>query len=443
MYILENKYNRLFKKPKVEAGSLPITLEYISEQIVALGLLRISDDSICNFVNLPLLNGKKNFSFSKREVFDEALLKKTYQIISENLTIEERKNEQASINNKIEYLKSQILKYTQVPEGYEIKLARIIAQSAHPAILFNILQDGVKIFVSFSHSISDLLDIQNWQKSRSNSGMQSTGYEEVAIYISCAGNPFLTPEKNAENSEYQSDYSGDGFAALARMMIVAAQEIGHYADIKKQPIYGERFSLNVRNNYANDDCNKARNLDLENILKIKAKLKKAGIEKLFELEKRVEVQAKYRKFSISLLFLRFYKMIFASIFKTICDAKGLYFYRHIKNHKILAAEIAECVADYQFNLAPKADVYRNQNPNIEQGIACAEALARVPQQEIKWGVDINKFFIPKMHNFYYKNLVPASINYYEKSTGKKFYINNKMPYVPIYKKILNAIKSLE
>lgn len=30
-------------------------------------------------------------------------------------------------------------------------------------------------------------------------------------------------------------------------------------------------------------------------------------------------------------------------------------------------------------------LYKNKNPEIEEAIACIEALARVPQQAIKWG----------------------------------------------------------
>lgn len=426
MYILENKYNRIFELPKLGAGELAITLEEIVNKIVELGLIRISDDYVCNFVNLPLLNGRKNFSFSSAEIFDNNLSKQTYKIIAENLTLEEQKNPQKSINIKLDYLNKQIKKYTAPPKDYEIKIARILAQSAHPAVLLNLIYDRAKIFVSFSHSISDLLNVQNWQSYGSNSGMQSTSYEEIAIYISCAGNPFI---KENENN------TGDGFNALARLMIVGAQEIGHYADIKKLPVYGTRFSMDVRNNKPNNACNQARLKDLNNIKSIRANLEKCGLKKLYNLENRIEVQSKFRKFSISLFCLKIFAFFYRIYFETKCDSKKIYFYKFIKSKK-LANEIVECISDYLFNLEPQADVYRDKNLEKQAAIACAEAIARVPQQQVKWGEYITKYFMQNMYIYYAENLITEAKKYYEKYSSSKFFINNKKVYVPFYKSIL-------
>ncbi len=69
-------------------------------------------------------------------------------------------------------------------------LARIFVQSAHPIVIRWLLLDKTEIFITYSHNIGDMMDMVNWQKVGGNSGMQSTNGKDVAIFVSCGGNPF-------------------------------------------------------------------------------------------------------------------------------------------------------------------------------------------------------------------------------------------------------------
>jgi hypothetical protein len=434
MYIIENKYDRLFNLPKLDAGELTVTQELLAQTIVRRGLLRISDDAACNFINLPLLNGKKSISFSTREVFNKKFVERTKQRIFNNLTIEESKYAEDAVNAKMTFLRKELRKFISIPHEMEFKIARMFVQAAHPAVISNIINEEVKIFISFSHSISDLLGMQSWQHNSNNSGMQSSSAEDIAIYVSCGGNPFIDPEK--------SEYSGDGFNAMARFMIVAAQEIGHFADINKMQGYGSRFSLNYRSMQADVECNDARNKDIAIVNKIRKKLEKCGLKYLVGLERKVEVQKKYRAFSISVQLMKLYLVIFRNFFRLYCNSRGINIHNYITIKNGLGVDIVECISDYLFNLAPRSDAYRFENKNWETAIACAEALARVPQQEVKWGKDITGYFMPNLQKFYYKKVISAEVKFYEINTGKKFSVNNRRNYIPLYKSLLKKLRKL-
>ena len=62
--------------------------------------------------------------------------------------------------------------------------------------------------------------------------------------------------------------------------------------------------------------------------------------------------------------------------------------------------------DMAFNLAPQADAYQKDNAEHEAAIACAEALARVPQQVIKWGYRATEACYPALYEVYYKQVIP-------------------------------------
>jgi hypothetical protein len=63
--------------------------------------------------------------------------------------------------------------------------------------------------------------------------------------------------------------------------------------------------------------------------------------------------------------------------------------------------------DMFFNLDPQADVYRRKDPKEEEAITCIEALARIPQQVVKWGHPAVNFCTPHLYKLYYSELVPA------------------------------------
>ena len=102
--------------------------------------------------------------------------------------------------------------------------------------------------------------------------------------------------------------------------------------------------------------------------------------------------------------------------------------------------------DMAFNLEPKADVYSNPDKQIEEAIACIEALARVPQQRYKWGESTVKFLTPHLFKIYFDEVIPRCIIDYQNLTGQKFtlyYENMRMIFWPkrIFLKLVRKIRN--
>ena len=50
-------------------------------------------------------------------------------------------------------------------------------------------------------------------------------------------------------------------------------------------------------------------------------------------------------------------------------------------------------------------LFRSPDPQVEEAIAVIEALARVPQQEHKWGREAVAAAWPSLHGFYYATVI--------------------------------------
>jgi len=425
-----NHYDILFKNPETEKEKLYAEEEELAKKLVYSGNLRISNDDRCNFIIYPVQNGKRHLSFSKRELFDDYLLLQIKEILAESLNYNEFVNVEEEVKTIINILQQRINKYTDIQEDFEIKIARLLVQSAHLAVISNLIDDNVKIFVSVQHNISDLLDIRMWQTSRYSQGMQSIDYKGAGIFISMGGNPFYDPKES--NNEY------DGFVARARLMIVAAQEIAHYADIIKDRNSNPlgRFSSRIDMVYPDRECNEYRVKALEKISCVERKLLDMKIKKVFDIERTLKIQRKYKKFSIRVGYYFVIMKLAQAFLKTKMISSGMVFWKMLKEKKFLAEEILTCLGDMKFNMEPKSSAYLNDDKNIEDAIACAEALARIPQQELKWGRGIVKYFCFDLQRFYYKKVVAAEIKRYEYINKKKFELPKTKYKKPILEKML-------
>lgn len=78
------------------------------------------------------------------------------------------------------------------------------------------------------------------------------------------------------------------------------------------------------------------------------------------------------------------------------------------------------IKDMQFNLAPITDVYKDSNPEVEETIACIEALARVPQQVMKWGYLTTMATMQGLYRIYYNEVIPSLITNYELMTQERY-----------------------
>lgn len=431
-------YHIVDKKPILDGCLLAVELEEIASEIVKSGKLRIDANPASNCVRVTIPELFTTFAFSTREIFDEALQKNTHSFIyAEWMRKFNDKNKALKKTQEtIKILHNESSKLVKLDVAVEMKIARIIAQSAHPVVLRLLIIDKVEFFVTYGHSIGDMLDIPTWKSSGDNSGMQSTNGIDSAVFISLGGDPLVKNED--QNATY-----GDGDPAIARMMIIGAQEMGHFSDIKRDKFGRQigRYSANFSATKPDPVVAKGRKDDIAYTKKIRSKLEVIGLPKLIEAEKSYLFFVKVKKRRIAKFFAyslyQFRKLKFSLKLSTI----GLYTIdKFIMKHDKPAQLIDTMIADMLFNLEPKADVYSRQNKTEEEAIACVEALARVPQQVVKWGKNETKLFYPNLYKFYYTEVIPGCIRAYETLAHKKYVNRLSLPRFYLFRQLVVYVK---
>lgn len=423
-----NLYHVIYKMPAFEKEDMFVGLEELAVSLVKSGLLRIDAEPKQNFVRFSMPSRNVHVVFSKRELYDSTLLQKTSTKIRKLLLDDGvRSGLEDRVNLEIEKLKINLKKFVEVDDKLELKVARILVQSAHPVAIQLIILENVEIYISFGHNIGEVMDIASWKQAGSNSGMQSTDGKNVAVFVSCGGDPlnFDEPEENNNQNQEQipkeEKTTGDGIPALARMMGIAGQEIGHYSDIYRDR-YGRqvgRYSADFGGTRANPNVNAARLADLASIESFENIAKTKGLDKLIDIEKKMQFFEHLPK-DVSFYLRTFRYKIYRTIFVSKLKAMKIVPITELKNKRYIGMSLSELISDMAFNLAPVADVYSNPDKNVEIAIACIEALARVPQQANKWGHLNTLFFWRKLYKIYYYQVIPGCIKDYENITGKKF-----------------------
>jgi hypothetical protein len=413
-----------------------VELEDLAEQLVDSGLLRIDADPKQNFTRFSQPTRNVHIVFSKRELYQENLYNRTYKRLHKALKdAGVQANIDKKINEEIEKLKGQLKKHIDVELELEMQLARILVQSAHPVVFLMIILKQVQVFVSYGDNIGDVMDVVSWQQAGSNSGMQSTDGKNVAIFVSCGGDPLLlepvieADKKNSDLQMQEEKIYGDGKPALARMMGIAGQEIGHYSDIKHDNFGRQigRYSANFSGTIANEKVNIARLTDMKNIQSLWNMLKNIGLDKLIDKEKDIQFFRRNPDRSLGYYFRVFMLLIIKNRFIELCRKISFWPIEDLKNKDYLGLSMQEMLSDMMFNLQPVADVYSSDDKNEEIAIACIEALARVPQQVNKWGHKTTLFLWRNLYKFYYYKLIPGCIEDYERMSGKTFtFYPNKM-----------------
>jgi len=406
---------------------MEIEYEHLAVQLIKSGKLRIDTDDCCNFARFTDPAFNISMMVSKEELTDAHLIPETtklFQSLYRNTASDQK------IKSVFDNLKKQIHKLQPVKKEVMEMLARIFVQSAHPIVIRWLLIDKTEVFITYSHNIGDMMDIVNWQRAGSNSGMQSTNGKDVAIFVSCGGNPF------AENNKDYPMY-GSGFAAVARLQIIAAQELGHFADIKRDHRGNQitRHSANFSGTKATDNARIARKKDIERCHNLLQKLMKAGMKKQLDYETKLKFYHANKVKGLKILAINF--MIFIYKIQLISYSKkhNLIFVRKFKTEKYMALMLDAMFKDMQSNLSPKADVYKNKNPEIEEAIACIEALARVPQQVMKWGYLTTKETMHDLYKIYYNEVIPSLITSYDTVTGEHYKRNLSKPTISFWSKI--------
>ena len=394
---------------------MQVEYEELAQALVKSGKFRIDTDYYCNFVRFSDPSLGVNIFLSQEELTNPALLKDSKEHIKKIYKARGRTVSAEKLSSTITDLKRKIGKLLIPNDELKIQLARIFVQSAHPIVIRWLLIDKVEVFITYSNSIGDVMDISNWKKAGSNSGMQSTDGTNVCIYVSCGGDPF------AKNNDANPTY-GDGWAALARLQIIAGQEIGHFADIKRDPLGRQisRHSANFSCTQATPHVKKARRKDIERCNNLTKTLEECGIGKLIQIENKLKFYDKQKVSGTRVWWLKLIAKYYRSQLLSATQKKNLTFVKRFNREKFIGLSLTAMIEDMHSHLSPLADVYKRKDPQAQEAISCVEALARVPQQVNKWGYLTTRATMHDLYKVYYHEVIPSLIENYQYMTKTKY-----------------------
>lgn len=435
-----NIYHIIYKIPALQKEEMLIEYEDLAQALVKSGKLRVDAEPKSNFVRLsePRLN--TNIAFSYEELNDSQLLKRTkeklkniYQKIIPKQLLEQK------TNSVVKTLNNMFIKHIRIDKEELLKLSRLLVQSTHPIVIRWILIEEVEVFISYSNQIGDVMDVATWKYAGSNSGMQSTKGDDITIYVSCGGNPFGTTNSSSPM------YGGDGWPAIARLQIIAAQELGHYADICRN-MHGSRIGRHsVNNSYtkARNNVLLGRRNDLARCYNNLTILQNYGLDQLIKNETQLKFYRKNKIKGLRLQYIKLLSFLSRQKFYFRMKKEELLFTKVYRRERYPGLMLKAMIQDMIFNLEPKADVYKRDDPDEDEAVACIEALARVPQQVIKWGHLTTMAMMYELYEIYYKQVIPSLISSYQSVSGIKYrrsykYINPGIKYK--LKKLLSFFK---
>lgn len=428
-------YHILDKIPPIGEKDMQIEYENLAKKLVQSGRMRIDTDYYCNFSRFSDPSSGITIMMTKEELTDINLLKLTRQTIK-NIYLQKNKPITDEQTTKIiNELLNQTKKLFTVPTQTQMRLARMLVQSAHPIVINWLLLDRTQIFITYSHNIGDVMDISSWKTSGTNSGMQSTDGSNVCIYVSCGGDPF------APNNDTHPLY-GNGWAAAARLQIIAGQEIGHYADIIRDA-HGRqigRHSANFACTRATPHVKQARRSDIARCKKLYENLLSWGMDKILSLEQQLKFYDKQKISGLKVSWIKLSVKYYKHKLLKMAKKHHCLFIQRFANEKYMGIMIKAMIQDMQSNLSPNADVYKRDDPEAEEAIACVEALARVPQQVMKWGYLTTKATMHDLYKVYYEKVIPSLIKNYELRTNTKYKRNHSMCKQTIFQKILTKFR---
>ena len=392
-----NQYHLLHTLPAVEAWEMPPALEQLALRLAHSGQLRINADQERNYVRHGTADS--DATFTARDLTDPALLPRTRQILSRHVPPAAGPD---ALDALVVRLLNELKKARGIDAEKEMKVARVVVQSAHPSVIQLLLQSGTALYVSYAHNVAELLAVHEWNTHGTASGLQATSAEATAVYISCGGDPFFAGE--------QKTYVTDGFPALARMMVIGGQELGHFADLLRSngQIIG-RYSTdnNASSLRAAPVVNAARRADMQRIADLEIRAAQSGLSTLVRAEEAVAFYDKRMRYTPAWCMRQLVRWVRRLQFLLQAKPNGISL--HLPMHPATrhGHALAMYLSDMAFNLAPDADAYRRADPEAEEAIACIEALARVPQQVHKWGHNAVRFGWPKLYAIYFNTIIPG------------------------------------
>ena len=301
----------------------------------------------------------------------------------------------------METVQANLKKRRNVAPDVELKMARALVSCNEFAVIELIHLEGAEIYISYGHSVSDVMDIATWQDVGEAGGLQSAGGGENAIYVACSGHPFLTDEERT--------YTTDGFPALSRFFVIAAQETGHNADMIRDAS-GRRVGRYSAVDWGRAPSNLSgpqRRKDYAYSQHILRRAQACGLNLVAEWERHLAFYRGNKLYNMRRLAAWAKSRLAWLLLKWLLRAQGMGGVTHLRRDPYPATQLRSCLMDMCFNLNPLTDAYRRPDPQAEEATLCIEAVARVPQQVVKWGHRATRTCMSRLYPLYYGHIVPA------------------------------------
>ncbi len=388
-------------QPKLHK-KLPRAQEALAQAIVASGRMRLDAGLECNFVRILLPGVLVNQTITHRELSDAKLLARFCDRLRKLLaTRNEEKDIEGVIAQYLERAKNELQKRQHIPADAELMMARALVLCNDLAVIQLLHLEEGEIYISYGHSVGDVMDVVDWQKYGSNSGMQAASMLQNAVYVSCGGHPFL--------EEGERNHRGDGFPALSRFMVIAAQETGHHADMLRNAAgqWVGRHSAIEWSRAPSDEAATARRRDIACCEDLYNEAQRCGLNLLVEWERHLKFYTDQKVGGMRRILAWLKARIGWLVMRFIISQRGLKSFTTLPASPYPATQLRKFFHDMHFNLSPQADVYQRPDPLEEEAVTCIEAVARVPQQVVKWGHRAVYACTPSLYGFYYRTIVPA------------------------------------
>ena len=119
------------------------------------------------------------------------------------------------------------------------------------------------------------------------------------------------------------------------------------------------------------------------------------------------------------------------------------FVLRFEREKYMSLMIAAMIEDMKSHLSPSAGVYKRDDSDAEEAIACVEALARIPQQVMKWGYITTKATMHDLYKVYYMEVIPSLVENYNYLTKSNYQRDLSMNKTSILQKISNVFSKIK
>ena len=398
---MSNVYDVLHTQPRLHK-KLKKPQETLAQALLASGKLRLDADNESNFTRFLMPKERINLTFTFREMSDPVLLSQSRQRLMKVLL--ERHSEQDAntiANDYIERIHANLKKLRPVSAKVEIMMARALVSCNALPVIRLIHLEKAEIYISYGHTVSDVMDIATWQEVGESNGLQSFGRGENAVYVSCGGHPFLEGDER--------NHSGDGFPALARFIVIAGQETGHNGDMIRDDKgqWAGRYSAVDWSRAPSEKAGKGRRKDVKRAEHLYQLSQRLGLNAIVEWERHLKFyhENKLHNWRSRLTWLK--SRIAWCVFKLLMRAKGAKGVLTIRKDRYPATLLSLFFRDMLFNLTPQADAYTRSDPLAQETIIVIEAVARMPQQVVKWGHEAVQTMTPSLYKLYYGTIVPA------------------------------------